>query len=49
MTQAIERAADVKVRACPECRSRQLCEPDCVVAPWNIDGDAQAPAAADSD
>ncbi len=26
-----------KVRPCPECRSRQLCEPECIVAPWNLE------------
>lgn len=25
---------------CPKCRSTQLCEPDCSVAPWNIEPDA---------
>ena len=31
--------ADTHVRPCPSCRSTQLCEPDCPVAPWNMDLD----------
>ena len=29
------RRPPVEVDACPTCGSRQLCEPDCSVAPWN--------------
>jgi hypothetical protein len=30
---------ETHVRPCTECGSTQLCEPDCRVAPWNLDDD----------
>lgn len=30
------------VRPCVRCGSRQLCDPDCSIAPWNLDKDGAA-------
>jgi radical SAM protein with 4Fe4S-binding SPASM domain len=43
MAKVEEEASAVEVEACTACHSRQLCEPDCRLAPWNQEPGPEAP------